>query len=62
MRALRASGVATADEQYGVSATEIANSGRQLVLRIDVDNKGSEPPVLLQAISYNVIGLGDTRT
>jgi hypothetical protein len=53
---------ATGSDQYGTSLTEIANAGRQLVVRIDVDNKGTEPPITLQAISYNVIQNGDART
>jgi hypothetical protein len=54
---------ATGEEQYNAaSLTEIGNAGRQVLVRIDVDNKGSEPPILLQAISYNVIPMGDART
>jgi len=51
----------TGSEAYFSSAVPIRNFGRNLTLRFD-RSSNSEPPVTLQAVSYNIESAGDKRT
>jgi hypothetical protein len=53
--------VPTGEERYYSSAIPIRNMGRNLVLRFD-RSSNDQPPVTIQAISYNIVPAGEKQT
>lgn len=53
--------VPSGEERYYSSAIPIRNMGRNLVLRFD-RSSNDQPPVTIQAISYNIVPAGEKQT